>query len=56
MEIYITRANEQFGPYSDEDVRRHLASGELSVPMISRGGRWLRTLMSRVKSVFRIPG
>jgi hypothetical protein len=30
MEIYITRANEQFGPYSDEDVRRHLASGELS--------------------------
>jgi hypothetical protein len=30
VEIYITRANEQFGPYSEGDVRRHLVSGELS--------------------------
>jgi len=30
MQIYITRNDEQFGPYSEADVRQHLASGELS--------------------------
>ena len=30
MQIYISRNDEQFGPYSEADVRQYLASGELS--------------------------